>query len=187
MMTIPLNKNTVFSALLATVVVLIAIRITPVSVDENVKIVISKNRTNITNIYQQRDIERTKTVMIDKVNLLVKSRFAHPKLGNIADASDDFFVDIDQTITVKNADSYRFLIGTDDGFSLNIDGKLICEHLGDRPYSIQTCLTHLTEGKHQFQLSYFQGFGNSGLTVEYARGDSTQYWFGEDSDAIHFD
>lgn len=187
MMTISLNKNTVFSALLALVAVLIVIRITPVSIDENVKLVISKNRTSITNIYQARDIERTKAVMVDKVNLLVKSRFAHPKLGNIADASDDFFVDINHTIEVNEADSYHFFIGTDDGFSLKIDGKLICEHLGDRPYSIQTCLTHLSKGEHQFQLSYFQGFGNSGLTVQYARGGGTQFWFGENSKNLQFD
>lgn len=186
MTTFSLNKNTVFSALLALVVALIVVRITPVSVDENVKLVISKNRTNISNIYQQRDIERTKTVMVDGVNLLVKSRFAHPKLGNIADANDDFFVDIEHTITVKDSAGYRFLVGTDDGFSLKVDGTLVCEHLSDRPYSIQTCPIELSEGKHLVQFSYFQGYGNSGLTLQYAQGDDKEYWFGENSDAVRF-
>lgn len=186
-MIISFNKNTVFSALLALIAALIAIRIMPVSVDDNVKLVISKNRVSATNIYQARDIERTKTVMVDKLNLIVENRFKHPELGNIADANDDFFVDIDHAITIKKSGDYRFLVGTDDGFSLKIDGALICEHLGDRPYTIQTCNINLSEGKHQFQLSYFQGYGNSGLTVEYARGDGTQHWFGEDSSDIDFD
>jgi len=172
---------------LAVVVVLIAIRITPISVDKNVELIISKNRTNIKSIYQPREIERTKSVMVDKINLIVKNRFMHPKLGNIADASDDFFVDINQTINVKNAGSYRFLIGTDDGFSLKIDEKLICEHLGDRPYSIQTCTTELSKGTHKFQFSYFQGFGNSGLTLEYVRGEGTQHYYGEESGDMSFD
>jgi hypothetical protein len=181
-----LNKNSIFTALIALTVIIILVRVTPVTVDPVVKLVISKNRVGISNIYQQRDIEFTREVMIDQLNLLDKSRFSHPKLGNIATYSDDFFVDVDHKITVKQSDTYRFLIGSDDGFSLSIDGKLICEHLGDRPYTIQPCLIFLNEGEHQVHISYFQGFGNSGFTVEYARGDEKQRWFGEDSNSIKF-
>lgn len=181
-----LNKNSIFTALIALTVIIILVRITPVTVDPVVKLVISKNRVSISNIYQQRDIEFTRDVMIDRLNLLDKSRFSHPTLGNIATYSDDFFVDVDHKITIKKADNYRFLIGSDDGFSLKIDDKLICEHLGDRPYTIQPCAIYLTEGEHQIQVSYFQGFGNSGFTVEYARGDEKQRWFGDDSDSVKF-
>lgn len=181
-----LSRNSIFSALLVLTAILILVRIAPVTVDPVVKLVISKNRTSIANIYQQRDIEFTREVMIDRLNLLEKSRFNHPKLGNIATYSDDFFVDVNHTITVKQADNYRFLMGSDDGFSLRIDGKLICEHLGDRPYSVQVCMTHLSEGKHQVSMSYFQGFGNSGFTVQYARGDEKPHWFGDDSKSVKF-
>jgi hypothetical protein len=181
-----MNKNTIFTALIAVTVALILVRITPVTVDEVIKVVITKNRVGITNIYQQRDIESTKEVMIDRLNLLDKSRFSHPKLGNIAGYSDDFFADVDTEITVKKADNYRFMVGSDDGFSVSIDGKLLCEHLSDRPFSVQTCMVFLSEGKHQFHLSYFQGFGNSGLTVEYARGDEDPHWFGDDSKYLKF-
>ncbi len=181
-----LNKNSIFSALLALVVVLILVRITPVSVDPVVKLVISKNRTNIANIYQARDIESSREVMVDRLELLEKSRFRHPELGNIAIYNDDFFVDVNHTITIKQADNYRFLMGSDDGFSLRIDGKLICEHLGDRPYSVQVCMIYLSEGQHQVSMSYFQGFGNSGFTAQYARGDEKPRWFGEDSSSVKF-
>lgn len=180
------SKNSIFSALLILVAILILVRIAPVTVDPVVKLVISKNRVSIANIYQQRDIEFTREVMIDRLNLLEKSRFSHAKLGNIATYTDDFFVDVNHTITVKKTDTYRFLMGSDDGFSLRIDDKLICEHLGDRPYSVQVCMVHLTEGKHQIAMSYFQGFGNSGFTVQYARGDDKPVWFGENSKHVKF-
>lgn len=181
-----LNKNSLFTALWLAIVVMILVRITPTYVDPVVKLVISKNRVSISNIYQQRDIEFSKEIMIDRLNLLDKSRFNHPKLGNIATYSDDFFVDVNHTINVLEAGQFRFLIGSDDGFSLSIDGKKICEHLGDRPYSIQPCFIELSKGQHQVNISYFQGYGNSGFTVEYAQGDGRQYWFGDDSDAIEF-
>ncbi|HCS63324.1 MAG TPA: serine protease [Cellvibrio sp.] len=181
-----LNKNSIFTALIALTVIIILVRITPVSVDSVVKVVISKNRVGISNIYQQRDIEFTREVWIDVLDLEESNRFGHPKLGNIATYSDDFFVDIDHKITVKQADTYRFLMGSDDGFSLSIDGKLVCEHLGDRPYTVQPCLIFLNEGDHQVHISYFQGFGNSGFTVEYARGDEKPHWFGEDSKSVKF-
>lgn len=180
------NKNSIFTALIALTVIIILVRITPASVDPVVKLVISKNRTSITNIHQQRDIEITREVMVDRLNLLDKGRFSHPKLGNVATYSDDFFVDVDHKVTIKKADNYRFLIGSDDGFSLAIDGKQICEHLGDRPYTVQPCIIFLNEGEHNIRVSYFQGYGNSGFTVEYARGDEKPRWFGDDSDSVKF-
>lgn len=181
-----INKNSIFTALIALVVIIIAVRITPVSVDPVVKLIISKNRAGITNIYQQRDIEFTREVWLDVLDLEEKNRFSHPKLGNVATFSDDFFVDVDHSITVKKADTYRFLMGSDDGFALTIDGKLVCEYPGDRAYTVQPCLIFLAEGAHQVQIAYFQGYANSGFTVEYARGDEKPRWFGEDSDSVKF-
>lgn len=185
-MMVSLNKNWIFSALLLVVVVLILQRITPESVDPVVKLVISKNRVSIGNIYQQRNIEFTKEVMVDRINLLEKSRFSHPVLGNIAGYNEDYFVDINHSIKVQKAGQYRFLVGSDDGFSLSIDGKKICEHLSDRPFSVQPCPVQLSAGTHQFSLSYYQGFGNSGLTVQYAQGSERPRWFGDDSSNIKF-
>lgn len=181
-----LNKNSLFTVLIALTAILILVRITPVSVDPVVKLVISKNRAGISNIYQQRDIEFTREVWVDVLDLEEKNRFSHPKLGNVATFSDDFFVDVNHTITVKKADTYRFLMGSDDGFSLSIDGKLVCEYPGDRAFTVQPCLIFLSEGTHQVQISYFQGYAHSGFSVEYARGDDKPRWFGEDSSNVKF-
>lgn len=179
-------KNLFFSAALALVVVLIAIRITPVRVEPVLKLVISKNRSDISQLHQARDIEATTEVFVDRLELLEKSRFKHPKLGFISPYTENFFVDIRHTIKVKQAGTYRFIAGSDDGFSLRIDGRLLCQHATDRPYSQQTCTTPLSQGEHLVEISHFQGFGNSGFTLEYALGDGRTYWFGDSSSNIAF-
>lgn len=180
-MNIAMNKNTITSLLLALIVGAILYRITPVYVPNNLEVTISKNGTNILQIHQTRDIINTHKVSLDTLNLYHKGKFGHAKLGNIAKASDDFFLDVDQPFRIQHAGTYQFLVGSDDGFSLQIDGKKICEHLQDRPYSIQSCNVFLHPGKHRFQISYFQGFGQSGFSVQYRVPNGNIYWFGENS------
>jgi hypothetical protein len=185
-MKLSMNKNSILSILLAVVAVAIIWRITPVYVDPVVKLVISKNRAHIGTIHQPRDIEISKEVMVDNLNLHEKSRFRHPKLGEIG-YGDQFFVDVNHEFTVKKPGRYRFNIASDDGFSAAIDGKLLCEFQQDRPFTMESCPVNLTAGKHQFKLSYFQGYGQSGLTVEYMNTDDNKsYFFGKDSKHIAF-
>jgi len=181
-----LTNNTIFSLLLAIITALILYRITPPHVSHVIKLTIAKNRTSITSIYQGRNIEATREVWVDRLDLRVKDRFRHPKLGNIVGYDNDYFVDIDRDFEVLQAGRYQFLVGSDDGFSLTIDGRKICEHLGDRPFAIQTCILRLQPGIHRFHLAYFQGFGNSGLSVEYEREQSKRHWFGDSSGDLHF-
>lgn len=181
-----LNKNWAFSLLWVVVVALILHRIIPPSVDKVVKLVITKNSVSIGNINQPRNVQLTKIVWVDKLNLRVKERFSHPKLGNIAGYTDDFFVDVDHEIKALKSGQYRFMVGSDDGFNLSVDGKKLCEYPADRPYSVQACFVQLSPGKHQVHISYFQGYGNSGLTVQYAFANDPEHWFGEDSASMSF-
>ncbi|MET0356413.1 MAG: PA14 domain-containing protein, partial [Cellvibrio sp.] len=142
MKAIPFNKNIVFSVLLAVIVIVIVNRIIPPHVSPVFDVVISKNRASITDIHQPRDIEMTKTVKIDRINLADKSRFRHSKLGDIG-YSNDFFVDIDAPFKVKKAGDYIFYLGSDDGFALSIDGKPICEWTHDRPLTVDQCRINL--------------------------------------------
>lgn len=182
-----INKNIALSVILGIVAVLIIGKITPVYVDPVIKLVISKNRVHIANIKQERDIEFTREVMIDEINLVDKSRFRHPRLGEIGYA-DQFFVDIEKEFTVKKSGQYQFNIGSDDGFTASIDDQFLCEFTGDRPLVIDSCPVNLTAGKHKFKLSYFQGFGNAGLSVEYIKtGSDKAYFFGDSSKFMDFD
>lgn len=186
MKAIPFNRNIVFSALLAIICVVILNRITPPHVSPVFELVISKNRTSITNIHQPRDIEMTKKVNVDRIDLADKNRFRHRKLGEIG-YTEDYFVDINAPFTVKKAGTYTFYLGSDDGFIFSVDGKQLCEWTHDRPFSINACQINLSEGTHRFTLVYFQGFGNAGLTMGYSYGDeATQYMAGEDSRYLSF-
>lgn len=181
-----LTKNWAFSLLWVLVVAVILHRIIPPSIDKVVKLVITKNNVSIADINQPRNVQLTKVVWVDKLNLRVKERFSHPTLGNIAGYNDDFFVDIDHEVETLKAGQYRFMVGSDDGFNLSVDGKKLCEHPRDRPFSVQACFVQLQPGKHQVHITYFQGYGNSGLTVQYAYANQKERWFGENSDAMKF-
>ncbi|RYY73717.1 MAG: serine protease [Gammaproteobacteria bacterium] len=186
MKAIPFNKNIVFSVVLAVITYAIVNRVIPPHVTPVFDVVISKNRSSITDVNQARDIELSKTVKIDLINLAEKSRFRHPKLGDIGYAND-FFVDINAPFTVKRAGEYVFFLSSDDGFSFSVDGKQLCEFAKDRPLSTDTCRVNLTEGKHTFKLTYFQGGGMAGLTMSYAfASDGKQYLAGDDSKYISF-
>ena len=186
MKAIPLNKNTVFSVFLAVIVGTIINRVTPPYVDDVFNLVVSKNRTTIIDIHQVRDIEMSKVVKVDHLSLAEKSRFRHPKLGDIG-YSGDYFVDIDAPFLVKKAGDYVFYVGSDDGFVFSVDGKKICEWTRDRPLTTDICPVSLSAGDHTFKLVYFQGYGNAGLTMSYAfAADGTQYVAGDNSRYISF-
>ena len=186
MKTIPFNKNIVLSILLAIIIGCIVNRIIPPQVDAVFSMVVSKNRVGITDIHQVRDIEVSKTVMIDRINLADKSRFRHAKLGDLG-YEGDFFADIEATFTVKVAGDYMFYLASDDGFMFSVDNKQLCEWNKDRPLTTDTCRVNLTQGEHTFKLSYFQGFGNAGLIMNYSHAsNSTQYLAGQNSKFIKF-
>jgi hypothetical protein len=179
-------KNVAFSALLIIIIGAIINRVTPPHVDPVFSMVVSKNRVNITNIHQVRDIEISKTIMVDRINLADKSRFRHVKLGDLG-FENDFFVDFDAPFTVKIAGAYQFFVGSDDGFVLSVDDKQLCEWTHDRPLTINNCPVNLTQGEHRFRLSYFQGYGNAGLVMSYALASgSAQYVAGENSKYFTF-
>lgn len=181
-----LNKNTIFSIVLLVVICAIFNKVIPPHVDKVFSVVLSKNRVGITDIHQTRDIEYTKTVMIDRIDLTEKSRFRHPKLGDIG-FGNDFFADIEAPFTVHIAGDYVFYLGSDDGFTFSVDGRQICEWTHDRPLTTDSCHIRLKEGEHRFKLTYFQGFGNSGLIMSYSNTtSSSQYLAGQNSKFISF-
>lgn len=174
-----MNRNTVFSAVLLITLAAIIYRLLPPWVEPNFLLRLSKNEVAIEQIHQPRQISATRQVMIDRIELNKGNRFGHPKLGPLG-WSENFFADLESRFTVTETGRYRFLVGSDDGFRLSIDGKLLCQFPGDRPFRKQSCYQTLTEGEHTLELHYFQGYGNSGLTLEVARdGEKTPRFWGE--------
>lgn len=181
MINIKFDSNTVFSAGLVFFFLLIAYRITPPSVDANLKLELSKNRNHIATIDQERSIAETRTMYVDRIDLRERNRISHPKLGPIG-WNDDFFMDMTSQFSVKNAATLYFMVGSDDGFKLKIDDREICKFPGDRAYVKQRCSARLTPGEHSLELNYFQGYGHSGLTLEYSNNANGKWRFwGDDS------
>jgi len=71
----------------------------------------------------------------------------------------------------KNAD-YFFLLSSDDGGRISIDGKKVVEYDGIHPSSdIKEGKVSLTAGEHDFTLEYFQQAGNADLFAAWRSAD----------------
>lgn len=181
-----INKNTILSSLLLLVALAIVIRITPPFVPKVIELEISQNRQPIGHIEQDRDIEHSRSVWVDRLDLFARNQLRHARLGQVG-YTYNFFVDIEHEFEVKQAGRYRFIVGSDDGFILQVNGNELCRFNRDRAYVKQTCYAQLTEGTHEFMMNYFQAGGGAGLTVEYMLvGESRTFFFGEDSEFMAF-
>ncbi|BFM19780.1 PA14 domain-containing protein [Gilvimarinus japonicus] len=179
-------KNTVFSVALALLIALTVNKLIPPSVDPVLTMVLSKSNGQINRIDQARHISDTRTHLIDRVEFNADNHFKHPTLG-ILGWSEYFYADINTQFKVTKASRYRFEVGSDDGYQLEIDGNIICEHKRDRPFQRNTCMQPLNAGKHQLTLRYFQGYGNAGLTFKAApEGVSKLRFWGEDIKGISY-
>jgi len=180
-------KNSLVTALLLLVAVAILIRITPPYVPQVIELQIHKNDGIVRHIDQDRDIAYSSTVWVDRLDLFERNQLRHPKLGQIG-FGEHFFVDLSHEFEVKQAGQYRFVVGSDDGFIVRINGNELCRFSRDRAYVKQTCPPiRLSEGTHRFDLNYFQAGSGAGLTVEYMQvGDDRPYFFGDDSPFMRF-
>jgi len=180
------TSDWVLSGMLAIVAVIVVAHMLPVSVDPVLRLDIARNRSPIAELHQVRDIVQRKVVHVDTLDLARDGRFAHSRLGDIG-YGQNFFVDIVSTFKVRKAGSYRFVVASDDGFSLQVDGRQICAFTRDRALTTQTCTILLDPGERAFRLSYFQAGGPAGLKVQYGRhADGKLYWFGQKSEHFEF-
>lgn len=175
-----------FSALLLLFALFALYKSTPPMIDKVFELKISKNGKSIKTINDERDVKTTKTIWVDVLNLKDGYHLSHPKLGRIG-FGDNFWIDVEGKFKVKEAGKYFFYPGSDDGFTLSINGKQLCQFAKDRAYATRSCPLTLEEGEHSFELNYFQGGGHSGLTLAYRHQKAKKRkWFGENSRYIKF-
>lgn len=159
---------------------------TPTFVSHVFQLTISQNKGPITSLDTERDISQVKKVWVDHLNLKDGYHLRHPKLGQFGFAGN-FFIDLEAEFEVKVPGLYYLIPGSDDGFTLAVNGETLCEYKGSRPYRTHSCRVELEEGTNNFKLSYYQGAGHSGLTLAYRHQDmKKQRWFGEDSKYLSF-
>ena len=179
-------KELGFAVLLGIFALVGVYKSTPPMVKSVFELKISQNKKPIRSLFQERELGKTKTVSVDKLMLKKGSLLRHPKLGAIGFAGN-YFIDVEATFTAKIAGVYYFIPGSDDGFSLDVNGKRLCSFAKDRPYKTQRCRVTLNEGENTFKLSYFQGGGHAGLTLAYQhKDDKKRRWVGENSKYLSF-
>lgn len=147
---------------------------------------IARNRAPIADLDQARDVESTRRVMLDTLDLARDGRFAHARLGELGYGTN-YFVDIVRHFDLERTASYRFVVTSDDGFALAIDGRRVCAFTTPRAMNTQTCSILLSQGRHEFRLAYFQAGGPAGLRVQFGRhGESRLDAFGAGADGVSF-
>ncbi len=155
-------------------------------VDQDIKMVISQNKSGLRTLDDPRDIVSTKELYKKRLEFFDGSILRDSEYGKLGYRSN-FFIDFDVDLEILKSAEYLFRISSDDGFRLFIDGSMLCEFVTDRPVESDVCSIYLTKGTHVFRLNYFQGAGNLGLRAELKAADQDEYALvGEDSDYVEY-
>lgn len=174
------------TALLLIAGIVMAHAMWPVRVAPMLRLTLQRNASPITHLDQPRTIVESRDVFVDRLDLSHGGRLRHTGLGDIGYA-EHFFLALRKRFSVRESGDYRFLVDSDDGYSLRVDNRPLCADPRPRALSAQSCGIRLERGEHEFALDYFQGTGQSGLSVRYGRQDQGRsFWFGEDSDYFRF-
>lgn len=184
------RKDAVVSVLLLMVGGVLAHAMWPVRIAPVLRLKLERNAIPVVHLDQTRTIVESRELFVDRLDLSHGGRLRHAQLGDISDSGhgENLFLGVRKRFSVISEGDYRFLVGSDDGFSLRIDNRPLCADPRPRALSVQTCGIRLSAGTHEFALDYFQGSGPSGLTVQYGRQDqSANFWFGEDSAHFRFE
>ncbi len=151
-----------------------------------VELKIIKSSKPITSIYPKEPISKTQSFKIDVVDFPHGDTLTHSSIGALG-VSKDFYLELNTIMDVKEDGIYRFLVLSDDGFSLTIDDKLVSRFKKDREYLPTMAERYLKKGQHRLSLFYFQSGGPLGLRAEYAKkGENSGALIGEDSKYIMF-
>jgi len=91
--------------------------------------------------------------------------------------ADRFLVRYKMTTNITEAGSYNFMLGSDDGIRIYIDGTKVFERWNQHSYIVDSFLQNLTAGTHQFVLEYFEFDGSSRAAISFGlvKGDPTVY------------
>lgn len=182
----PVANDLALSVLLAIATVAALVGMRAPRVEPVFALDIARNRVPITDLDQARDAEPARRVWVDTLDLARDGRFAHARLGELGYGTN-YFVDITRRFDLDRTASYRFVVTSDDGFALAIDGRRVCAFTTPRAMTTQTCSILLSQGRHEFRLAYFQAGGPAGLRVQFGRhGESRLDAFGAGVDGVSF-
>jgi len=151
------------------------------------RVTLNAQTTPITNLNQPPDEtpSQTNTFLIDTVDFPGGNLLRHERLGEFQ-FSRDFFTRIDGEFEVLTAGDYKFIVSSDDGFRLTIDGNVISEFTNDRPMAETEAGIALSKGRHSFTIQHFQGYGQLGLQAWYSGPACERLLIGKHSSCLRF-
>jgi len=137
-------------------------------------------------------VKKKEILWLDKIYFLRGNELKNPVYGYLG-YTNNFIIFFD-TDMVLDSDKYiHFVVYSDDGFRLSLDGKSLMEYLGDRPYSKNEVVVPVSKGRHHLRVKYFQGFGQLGVAAFYGVGNTKEkalvaklHFIGVDSDGVKF-
>ena len=89
--------------------------------------------------------------------LNIPNRAFQDGFPGVTDRFEWFAIDYTGNFYVANPGKYRFLLASDDGSKLYIDGKEVIDNDGIHPIQPETGSINLNGGIHRIRISYFQG------------------------------
>jgi hypothetical protein len=162
-----------------------------VNMPQKIKATISQDKNNLANINQPRATIFADTIFINNISFRKASSLRHSTLGAL-NFKEDFFIDFDAEFEVMESKIYAFIIFSDDGFMLSIDGKTVAEYPGLKPFEEGRGYAQFNKGKHRLKLSYFQGRWDTGIVAYYTcenqnnKYKKSKFLIGDNSPCIKF-
>lgn len=157
----------------------------PTTPESFIRAVISGQRQAVRNINDPRSTTRKEELLLDVIDFPPGDSLTHRTLGPLGYRSD-FFIDLSASFEVIVPGEYEFRIASDDGFQLLIDGALVVQFEGDRPFGSTSGSIALAPGAHHLEIRYFQGYGNLGLQAYYTAPGEEPQLIGVSSESLRF-
>jgi len=86
----------------------------------------------------------------------------------IRDKKDNLILKLSRTIELEEG-KYKFIVGSDDGVKVFIDGELCFNQWKDRPYTIDSFEKDLSGGAHQIEIHYYENKGAARLSFNFEK------------------
>jgi len=87
---------------------------------------------------------------------------------------ESFIIDLDSCFLVKKAGSYEFIVTSDDGFKLEVDGRMVSSYSGLRQMGATSSRVELEEGYFKIRARYFQSKDEKIFKIKYRARDEGQ-------------
>ncbi|MBU2984603.1 hypothetical protein KO528_04540 [Saccharophagus degradans] len=139
-----------------------------------IEIVAENSDQYIYNLYQDKKVKDSKTFTVNNLEFFQSEDLLHGTLGELG-YKDHFYLTAKTVMHVEKSGSYTFTFYVDDGYDVQIDGKVVHSEPGlSKLDEGQLRFTqYLLEGKHDIEIRYFENGVFSGLLGYYKRADAT--------------